>query len=78
MNYPKMKYHKTLEAIVIASADEELKLSSDWADSPAAFGTVTAPSADQLAQMTIEQAKKLADEAAAAIDPQPVSKKSRA
>lgn len=76
MYYPKFKYHKTLDAIVVNSADEEASLSEGWADSPAAFGVITAPSADQLTQETIELAKAQADEAAA-FEAQSKSKKSK-
>lgn len=58
MGYPKVKYHKDFEPKTVESEDAENKLGSDWADSPADHGVITAPSVEQKFEMDKEEAKK--------------------
>ena len=37
IHFPKWKYHKDKDAVVVNSAEEEKALGPGWADSPAAF-----------------------------------------
>lgn len=41
--YPKWKYHESFEAVIVKDAAKEKELGDKWADTPAAFGVVTAP-----------------------------------
>lgn len=47
--YPKYMYHTTEEPTVVNNPDELKELGPDWAESPAAFGVETAPSAESIA-----------------------------
>ncbi len=55
--YPKYKFHKTEGSKLVHSEAEEKELGKDWAESPAEFGVITAPSLEQ-----IEEAKAKAEE----------------
>jgi len=35
--YPRVKYHRTEDPVIVASAKEEAELGGEWADSPGAF-----------------------------------------
>lgn len=48
--YPTWKYHATAGALLVQSLEEEEALGAGWADSPAAFGVITAPSVDEKRQ----------------------------
>ena len=37
IEYPKCKYHATLEPALVNSAEEEVALGDGWEDTPAAF-----------------------------------------
>ncbi len=54
--FPKFKYHKTHDAVMINNHDEEQFLHDnfpdEWKDTPAAFGIITAPGPDQVMQRT--------------------------
>ena len=41
--YPKYKYHREKDTVVVESSQEEKKLGKDWVDSPAEFGIETCP-----------------------------------
>lgn len=45
--YPRWKYHRTKEPKLVHTPEHDEKLGPDWADTPAVFGLVTAPSVDQ-------------------------------
>lgn len=47
-NYPRAMYHESGEVEIVNSAEEQAALGSTWADSPAAFGVETHPSAASL------------------------------
>lgn len=52
--YPKWKYHPDLGSLIVHTSEEEARLEG-WFDSPAEFGVITAPSAEQsLAMLTAE------------------------
>lgn len=46
-NYPKVKFHAEHGEQLVEDAKEEELLGEDWADSPADFGKITAPSKEQ-------------------------------
>lgn len=48
VQYPKFKYHATKAARIVNDDAEEQELGSEWKDSPAEFGVITCPSAEDL------------------------------
>jgi len=46
--YPKAKYNDTGQMRLVDSPEAESKLVGRWADSPADFGFITAPSEDEM------------------------------
>lgn len=46
--YPRWKYHKEKPPQIVKNAQHEEKLGEDWEDTPAAFGTISCPSAEQV------------------------------
>lgn len=45
--YPRWKYHRTRDPKLVVSPEHDEELGPDWAETPAAFGIITAPSVDQ-------------------------------
>ena len=52
MPFPKMFYRANGDTTVVASQAEQAALTGTWYDSPADFGLVSAPSAEQHALLT--------------------------
>jgi hypothetical protein len=57
-SFPSFRYHQTEEPIIVNSAEEAEALGAEWADTPAAFGTITAPSVEQIREARMGAAKK--------------------
>ena len=45
-DYPKVKYLRSLQTVLIHSQEEEDGLVGEWGDGPMDFGIITAPGAD--------------------------------
>lgn len=62
--YPKAKYHRTKGGCCVQNEIEESELGTDWKDSPAEFGVVTAPSAKQVrdAELELHEEKEVEEE----------------
>lgn len=59
MAYPKWKYHRDFEPMLVKTEEQEKKLGPEWKDSPAAFGIETHPAtAQEELDPTIPRAKK--------------------
>jgi hypothetical protein len=46
MSYPKFKYHKEFDPMVVLNAEEEKALGSGWEETPAAFERPPAPAVE--------------------------------
>ena len=46
-DYPKVKYLRTLETVMVTSSEEEAALVGEWGDGPMDFGIITAPADGQ-------------------------------
>ena len=46
-DYPKVKYLRSLETVLVHSKEEEDALVGEWGDGPMDFGIITAPAAGQ-------------------------------
>ena len=46
-DYPKVKYLRTLETVLVHTKEEEDALVGEWGDGPMDFGIITAPAAGQ-------------------------------
>lgn len=74
--YPKWKYHKKLEAVIVENREEEdfldKEFPTEWKNTVADFGVITHPSADQSLEVShgfsfAQLKEKLLNEKAAAL-----------
>lgn len=51
-SYPKFKYHKDHQPYIVHNAADDALLGNEWKDSPADHGVVSAPSIDEVSNIT--------------------------